>query len=149
MSFWFPWLKRRERKEEVETENKETETVPEVSQPIETLTEPPAKGAWLETTSQDGQRIYIPLARSPIVIGTGNGCDVRLSEVFEGVDKVKQKHARVELWRGRWVIAPLDTDAPIFVNGRRTGENVLRDGVEICLGENGVKFVFREGKSRE
>lgn len=143
------WFKRRERKEEVETEGRETETTSEVSQPIETLTEPPTKGAWLETTSQDGQPIYIPLARSPIVIGTGNECDVRLSEVLEGIDKVKQKHARVELWRERWVIVPLDKDAPIFVNGRRTSENALRDGIEICLGENGVKFVFREARSRE
>jgi hypothetical protein len=145
------WFRRKESEQEVKTDlagSEATEFEPETKEPLEFATEPPTEGAWLETSDRNGQSLFLFL-RSPLVLGTSEDCDVRLDERFEGVEEVKPQHARIELWRNRWVIVPLDRDAAVFVNGKRTGENVLRDGVEIRLGENGVRFVFREGRSRE
>ena len=145
------WFRRKESEQEVKTDlagSEATEVEPEQKEPLEFVTEPPTEGMWLETKDRNGQSLFLPL-RSPLVLGTSENCDVRLDERFEGIEEVKPQHARIELWRDRWVIVPLDRDAAVFVNGKRTGENVLRDGVEIRLGENGVRFVFREAKSRE
>ena len=145
------WFRRKTDEQETKAETVETETAkvePEPKEPFEFATEPPTEGAWLETKDRNGQSLFLPL-RSPLVLGTSENCDVRLDERFEGIEEVKPQHVRIELWRDRWVIVSLDRDAAVFVNGKRTGENVLRDGVEIRLGENGVRFVFREAKSRE
>jgi hypothetical protein len=145
------WFRRKESEQEVKADlsgSEATEVEPEAKEPLEFATEPPTKGAWLETRDRNGQSLFLFL-RSPLVLGTSEDCDVRLDERFEGVEEVKPQHVRIELWRDRWVIVPLDRDAAVFVNSKRTGENVLRDGVEIRLGENGVRFVFREGRSRE
>ncbi len=145
------WFRRKESEQEVKTDlagTEVTEVEPKAKKPLEFATEPPTEGAWLETKDRNGQSLFLFL-RSPLVLGTSEDCDVRLDERFEGVEGVKPQHACIELWRDRWVIVPLARDAAVFVNGKRTGENVLRDGVEIQLGENGVRFVFREGRSRE
>ncbi len=117
----------------------------EPSEPIASLSfvsDPPTVGAWLETMT-DGQTLYLPLLRSPLILGSSAQCDVVFNERFSGAEKVAAQHARLELWRERWVIAPLSQGAPVFVNGKRTGENALKDGMEVTLGEGGVRLVFR------
>ncbi len=145
------WFRRKTDEQETKAETIETETAkaePEPKEPLDFVTEQPTEGAWLETKDRNGQSLFLPL-HSPLVLGTSENCDVRLDERFEGIEEVKPQHVRIELWQDKWVIVPLDRDAAVFVNGKRTGENVLRDRVEIRLGENGVRFVFREAKSRE
>lgn len=130
------WFRRKVDEQEIKTETVETETAevePEPKEPLKFVAEQPTEGAWLETKDRDGQSLFLPL-RSPLVLGTSENCNVRLDERFEGFEEVKPQHARIELWRGKWVIVPFDRDAPVFVNGKRTGENVLRDGMEIRLG---------------
>jgi len=141
------WLKRKAEEQKVEPETQTAELEPK--SPLGFVSERPSDGAWLEAEERDGGKIFLPLTRPAILIGTSDECDVNLSDNLRGVDKVNPKHARIEQWKGRWVIIPYDKDSPVFVNGRRTGENVLRDGMEILLGEEGVKFVFREAKPRE
>lgn len=116
----------------------------ELTTPLSFVSEPPNEGAWLETTTMDGQILYLPLLRPSLVLGTDAQCDVVLDERFGGAEKVSAQHAHLELWRDRWVIAPLSKEAPVFVNGKRTGENVLKDGMELALGEGGVRFVFHK-----
>lgn len=144
------WFKRKEDERKVEAEAVEMETgkiEPERKELVEFAPESPTEGAWLETRDKNGHSLFLPLLRSPLVLGTSEDCDAQLDERFDEVDKVKPQHARLELWRERWVIVPLNRDTLVFVNGKRTGENVLRDGTEIHLGENGVKFVFRTKSS--
>ncbi|MCX7642280.1 MAG: FHA domain-containing protein [Armatimonadetes bacterium] len=147
------WLRRKaeERKEEqvIEGETQAPETELKPISPLEFITEQPSGGAWLETIDRDGRRLFLPLARPEILIGTSSECDFRLSDNLQGVDKVNPKHVQVEQWRSRWVIVPFDRNSAVFVNGKRAGESVLRDGMEIQFGEGGVKFVFREVKSQE
>ncbi len=139
------WLKRKAEEQKVEAKTQELEPIAS----LEFVTEQPTDGAWLETEDLNGQKIFLPLTRPSILIGASDECDVKISENLKGVDKVNPKHARMEQWRGRWVIVPFDRNSPVFVNGKRTGENFLRDSFEIRLGEEGVKFVFREAKKQE
>jgi pSer/pThr/pTyr-binding forkhead associated (FHA) protein len=139
------WLKRR----------KETEASPEepsAAPPFNSLNfvaEMPTQGAFLEATDKDGQRLFLPLADvSVITLGTGSDCSVVLDERFEGVQQVAPKHAKLERWQNRWVLVPLERNAPIFVNGKRAGETALRDGTEIQLGSAGPKFLFRSESGR-
>lgn len=143
------WLKRKAEEQKAEMETQALETEPEPKLPLEFVTIQPSDGAWLETDDRNGQKLYLPLTCSPILIGSSEECDVRLRDNLHGIDKVNPKHARIEQWRNRWLIVPFDRNSPVFVNGRRTGENVLHDGMEIRLGEEGVKFIFREAKPQE
>ncbi len=141
------WFKRKESEAEVSETPTETAEGSERQPPLVFLREPPTAGAWLEVEANDGQRFYLPLTLSTILLGSAPDCDGVLTDEtlpgVSGVDKVSPHHARVEQWKSRWVIVPLSTEAAVFVNGRRTGENALRDGMEITLGENGVRFTFR------
>ncbi len=141
------WFKRKESEpsetSEDLTKREPTEEPREPCSPLGFTTEAPFKGAWLEVTTREGQPLYLPLSRSPLLLGTAPHCDVVLDDRLDGVEKVLPNHARLELWRGRWVIVPMSKEAAVFVNGRRTGENVLRDGMEVWLGEKGVRFIFR------
>lgn len=113
-------------------------------EPIPFVTEPPTHGAFLEATGKDGQRWFLPLTNvSAVTLGTASDCSVVLDERFEGVQQVAPKHAKLERWQNRWVLVPLERDGPVFVDGKRTGETVLRDGKEIQLGLAGPKFLFR------
>lgn len=141
------WLKRKTEEQKIEAEIQTAEPTPKP--PLEFTTEQPNDGAWLETEDREGRKLFLPLVRPEILVGTSDECDVSLSDNLQGIDKVNPKHARIEQWRGRWVITPFDRNSPVFINGKRTGENVLNDGMEIQLGEEGVKFVFREAKQRE
>ncbi len=116
---------------------------PQPLPPLEFIPDPPTEGAWLETETKDGQRLFLPLSRSPITLGTGADCDVVLTDRWQGVEKVQSQHVRIEQWKGTWVLVPLNRKAAVFVNQRRTGEYRLRNGVEVQLGEEGIRLVFR------
>jgi FHA domain. len=134
------WLKRRK---ETETPAEEP-SIASLSEPLAFVAEPPTQGAYLEAMGKDGQRWFLPLTDvSVVTIGTTPDCSVVLDERFEGVQQVAPKHAKLERWQNRWVLVPLDRDAPVFVNGKRAGETALRDGAEIQLGSAGPKFLFR------
>lgn len=134
------WLKRR-KETEVPTEEPSNALS---SEPLTFIPEPPTHRAFLEATGKDGQRWFLPLMNvSAITLGTASDCSVVLDERFEGVLQVAPKHAKLERWQNRWVLVPLGQDAPVFVNGKRAGETVLRDGTEIQLGLAGPKFLFR------
>ncbi len=133
-----------EQKPEQEKQGQEGETKPK--SPLEFLCEQPTDGAWLETSDKERRKLFLPLTCNSILLGTSDECDAKLTENLVGWEKVREKHARIENWRGQWVLVSFDKNSPIFVNGKRTGENVLRDGWEIQLGENGIRFVFREAK---
>lgn len=104
---------------------------------------PPSKGAWLEATTREGKKLFFPLQGTTLlIIGTAPECDLVLDDRFPGHKQVAPRHAKMELWQGRWVIIPLSHETPIFVNGKRTGENALRDGMDLTVGEGGVTLAF-------
>jgi hypothetical protein len=85
----------------------------------------------------DGRTIRVERDRAKI--GTGASCDIRIDESFHGYETVSEEHALIERWRDEWVIKDL-TKKGIFVNGRRTGENVIRNGYVIRIGEVEMRF---------
>lgn len=134
---------RRHSEPQPELTEKAEPDLPQPLPPLEFIPEPPTEGAWLEAETKDGQRLFLPLSRSPLTLGTGADCDVVLNDRWQGVEKVHPQHVRIEQWKGAWVLVPLNREAPVFVNQRRTGEYRLRNGVEVLLGEGGVRLVFR------
>ena len=60
---------------------------------------------------------------------------------FPGWETVSKRHARIYRHAGHWILQDLDSTNGSYVNARRTGHNLLRNGWEVHLG--GVPFVFR------
>lgn len=100
-----------------------------------------AAHAYLELAGGEGKTF--PIIADVMTIGSGEGCDLRIDESYPYHESVSERHAQIERWRDMWVINDL-TGKGIFVNGRRTGENVLYDGYRIKLGE--LEFVFHEAR---
>lgn len=143
------WLKRKPEEQKPEQEIQIQESQIDQNLPLEFVSEQPTNGAWLETFDKQGQKLFLPLRREKILLGTSEECDLKLSDNLEGFENVNSKHARIERWHQCWLVAPVDKNCAVFVNGKRTGENALKDGCEIQLGEKGVKFVFREAVQQE
>ncbi|MCS7223669.1 MAG: FHA domain-containing protein [Armatimonadetes bacterium] len=116
----------------------------------ESSASPPAEadadeGASLQWTTSEGT--FSHRLKGTITIGTLPSCHIVVNETFPGSSEVRGCHLKIEEWRGRWVAVPNDSDAVVLFNGRRGGETVLRDGVEIRLGVSGPVFSFHSGKS--
>lgn len=91
-------------------------------------------------------KLILPLAKEAVTIGRAKECDLQITEKMKltGADSISRVHARLEKRGERWVLIDGAPDQPstngVFVNGVRTRENYLRDGVEIRLGQ--VTFQF-------
>ncbi|GBC98406.1 hypothetical protein HRbin17_00918 [bacterium HR17] len=127
------WLRRRK-----EAGEPNPEAVPSLTGPIALLPEPPQTGDYLMFTDTDGRALYAPLDRPTLVLGSDPQCDIVLDARLPGAGRTAPHHARIERWHNRWVLVPLSLDAPVFVNGKRAGETVLKDGMTIQLGHDGV-----------
>jgi len=114
--------------------------IPEVpSAPVEGL--PPAPPQFLEARTTDGKVHRFPLNRLLLTIGRAADNNIVIGDDFPGASSVADHHARIKL-RDPWVVieaASLST--AVFVNGQRTGRNILRNGWRVTLGE--VEFTFR------
>ncbi|HID08214.1 MAG TPA: FHA domain-containing protein [Armatimonadetes bacterium] len=105
-------------------------------------TSPVAAVAYLSVTLTDGTHQRIPLSGDGASIGTAEDNSIVLDERYPHRNSVDEHHAQIEYWRGRWVIRDLNSEHGTFVNERRTGENVLRDGYRVRFGS--LEMVFRE-----
>ncbi len=90
-------------------------------------------------------RIF-PLPKSPATIGRDGKQTVKIDDSFADFETVSRQHARIERRENRWVL--IDGARPgqvsangVFVNGKRTRENYLKDGDHLRFGR--VEFVFR------
>jgi pSer/pThr/pTyr-binding forkhead associated (FHA) protein len=76
-------------------------------------------------------------------IGRGPDSDLVITQDFAGWDTVSRTHARVYQEGGQWLVQDLDSRNGVWVNGRRTSHNLLRDEWKLGIGK--VEFVFRAG----
>jgi pSer/pThr/pTyr-binding forkhead associated (FHA) protein len=106
---------------------------------------PTAAHAYL--VSSEAPNVIFPIVKDSVTIGRAKGCDIQITEKMKlpGADTLSRWHARLEKRGERWVL--IDGVKPnqpstngVFVNGMRTRENYLREGVEIRLGQ--VAFTF-------
>jgi pSer/pThr/pTyr-binding forkhead associated (FHA) protein len=92
----------------------------------------------------DGGMLRFDLARSPVHVGRALDCDLVITERVAGWETASRRHAclyynpRV----GRWVVKDEGSLNGVYVNGLRTGHNILRSGARLAFG--GVQVVFQE-----
>ena len=95
---------------------------------------------YLESLNKVNEPRRFSLERRTIRIGRAPDNDLVISETFFGWETVSRYHAEVRLEKDRWVLVDSGSPNGVFVNGRRTGRNFLRDGYS-------VQFLFRTGKN--
>jgi hypothetical protein len=99
--------------------------------------------AHLESAAPGGSPRLFDLKPQGVTIGRGQENDLVITEDFPGWETVSHHHARVYEQGGRWIVEDLDSMNGIYVNGKRTGHNLLREGWR--LGVGGVEFIFHAG----
>jgi len=82
------------------------------------------------------------LAREESLIGRGEECDIIIPH-----SSVSRQHARIKKLKPGYIIFDLQSRNGIYVNGRQTTENLLREGVTVRIGE--VEFVFYEAAGKQ
>lgn len=106
--------------------------------PALVATGPPRSGA--PSTLQ-----RIPLRPAGLTLGRAADNDVAIDQRIDGWETVSRHHARLRLSDGYWFFEDLDSRNGSYINGRRTGHNLLEDGWELRLGA--AAFTFHERPS--
>jgi|GEM_PF-6262595 len=112
--------------------------------PAQTMDSIPKVGTpYLEYVSASAQPRYYALNSNEISIGRDLGNTLVIDEHFgrSKAEGVSLQHARIERDGDTFVIVDLDSKNGVFVDDRRTQENMLYNGMQVRLGE--VEFVFR------
>jgi predicted component of type VI protein secretion system len=102
-----------------------------------------ASGAYLETIDVGGSPLQFPLKPDGVSIGRGSQNDIVITQDMLGWRSVSHRHARVYRRGDWWIVEDLDSTNGVWVNGKRTGHNVLEDGWRVAVG--GIEFVFHTG----
>jgi pSer/pThr/pTyr-binding forkhead associated (FHA) protein len=115
---------------------------PEPSPPP--LPPPPSiTGPYLESIGVPADPRRFDLRSDGFTIGRAPDNDLVITQGFPAWDTVSRHHARVYQRADRWIVEDLHSMNGIYVEGRRTSRNLLRDGWRLGIG--GVVFVFRAG----
>lgn len=99
---------------------------------------------YLTFSGQGEALLRFALKPEGMTIGRAQDNDLVITEVFPGWDTISRHHARIYKQAAYWVVEDLNSHNGLYVNGRRTGCNVLRDGWTLALGK--VAFNFHAGK---
>ena len=95
----------------------------------------------LESIGTAGGPRHFDLGSDGVTIGRGSENDLVITQDFPAWETVSRRHARIYQQADRWIVEDLNSMNGVYVNGRRTGRNLLRDGWRLGIG--GVEFVFR------
>jgi len=113
--------------------------------PLKPATPPtPPAPARLVATDVGGQTQTFMLVAEGFTIGRAADNQLVIGPAFPGGETVSAHHARIFKQGEDWIIADLNSSNGIYINGQRTGRNLLRDGWKVGIG--GVVFTFRAGK---
>lgn len=99
-----------------------------------------APEAYLESVGTAGGPRRFPLKPGGVAIGRAPENEVVITRDFPGWDTISRHHARVYQREGQWIVEDLGSMNGVWVNGKRTGRNLLKDGWQLRVG--GVEFVF-------
>jgi pSer/pThr/pTyr-binding forkhead associated (FHA) protein len=99
--------------------------------------------AYLESVGTAGDSRRFSLKPGGVSIGRAPDNEVVITQDLAGWDTVSRHHARIYQREGQWVVDDLGSVNGVWVNGRRTGHNLLRSGWQLRIG--GVEFVFHVG----
>jgi hypothetical protein len=101
----------------------------------------PTAGPHLESVHTAGGPRRFGLRPEGIIIGRDQEADLTITQDFPRWDTVSNYHARIYQLTGHWIVEDINSMNGVYVNGKRTGRNLLRDGWQLDIG--GVGFVFR------
>ena len=105
---------------------------------------PVVTGAYLESVDTAGEPRRFGLNPEGVTIGRAPENGLVITQDFVGWETVSRQHARVYKQTGRWIVEDLDSMNGVYVDGGRTGRNLLREGWRLGIG--GVEFIFYPGK---
>ena len=105
---------------------------------------PPVKPSppWLEARVSGKARPF-PLQKDAVTIGRAPDNDLVIPQDLPGWETVSRHHARLYRQGDRWMVEDLQSTNGVYVNGKRTGRNLLQDGWRLDIG--GVTFIFHAG----
>ena len=108
---------------------------------------PVPTGPYLESVDPAGGPRRLYLTPDGVTVGQSPENDIVITQDIPHWETVSRRHARIYEQAGRWIVEDVGSSNGIYVNGRRTGRNALRDGWR--LGIAGVEFVFRTNAGEE
>jgi hypothetical protein len=100
---------------------------------------PVTAGPYLESVGTPGGPRRFDLKPDGFTIGRAPDSDLVITQDLAA----SRYHARIYRQVDRWIVEDLDSMNGVYVNGRRTGRNLLRDGWRLRIG--GAEFVFHTG----
>ena len=113
--------------------------------PLKPATPPVAPTpACITYTDTEGKVQTCELNPQGLTIGRAADNQLVIGSTFPGWETVSQHHARILRKGEDWIVTDLNSANGIYVNERRTGRNLLRDGWSLALGA--VIFTFRAAK---
>ncbi len=99
-----------------------------------------AAGPYLESVGASGGPRRFDLTPEGVTIGRAPENSLIVTQDLAGWETVSRQHARVYEQAGRWIVEDMNSMNGVYVNGNRTGRNLLRDGWRLGIG--GVEFTF-------
>jgi pSer/pThr/pTyr-binding forkhead associated (FHA) protein len=108
---------------------------------------PTPTGPHLESVGTSGGRCHLDLRPDGVTIGRAPENDLVITQDLPGWETVSRRHARIYEQAGHWIVEDLNSTNGIYVNGKRTGRNLLREGWQLRVG--GVEFLFRASTGEE
>lgn len=104
---------------------------------------PPPAGPYLENIGITGDPRRFDLGPDGATIGRAEENSLVITQNFDGWETVSRQHARIYEHGKRWIVEDAGSMNGVYVNGKRTGRNLLRDGWRIGIGS--VEFTFHTG----
>jgi hypothetical protein len=101
---------------------------------------PSSQGPCLEVSGAAGGPCHFQLKSGNNTIGRDRRNDIVITPDLPGWETVSPRHARIYRQDGRWILEDLESMNGVYVNGKRTGRNLLHQGYRIGIG--GVTFIF-------
>lgn len=97
----------------------------------------------LESVGTPGGPRRFDLQPGGITIGRAPENALVITQDYPGWETVSHHHARVYRQAGHWIVEDLDSTNGVYVHGKRTRRNLLRDNWRLGIG--GVEFIFHAG----
>ena len=105
-------------------------------------TQPPPAALFIARS--DGRAHRFDLTTSPVRVGRDSDNDLVIPEGIPLRDTVSRRHAWMyyDTRLGHWIVEDPGSQNGTYVDGERTGHNILQDGTRVAFG--GVQALFRE-----
>ncbi len=101
---------------------------------------------YLQSTTAKGPRNF-PLDQDKLLVGRAAHAHIRIDDSFHDWETVSREHAWIYRRGDEFIVEDNGSMNGIYVNGRRTRRNLLKDGWQLKVG--GVSFIFYENGGRE